>query len=156
MTSDRTPQQALSPAPPLAVLDQHMVGALRALGRKPGRLLEEMVHGFLIEAPALTADIERAVERGSHLDAAQAGHRLRGMSAHLGLARLAAAAGEVEAEALAGWRATGRRRGSSCAPWVVAVDGLRTELEFAIAAARDLAPWHLSEEPPAVAGPTRA
>ncbi|MCU1352722.1 MAG: Hpt domain [Acidimicrobiales bacterium] len=119
----------LGPAP--EVLNQRMVSALRAIGPEPGELLRAMVHDFLVQAPALTTDIERAAERGDATDAARAAHRLRGTSGHLGLARLSAVAAEVEAAAMAG------------AAWVVSATRVRPELDIAIGAARAVTAVHL-------------
>ncbi|MCU1452825.1 MAG: hypothetical protein JWN46_971 [Acidimicrobiales bacterium] len=136
MTSaERLDPSATSPELPPEVLDQHMITALRALGREPGELLREMVHDFLIEAPLLTIDIERAVEQGSPVAAARAAHRLRGTSGHLGLARLAAVAGDVEGAALTG------------GPLVMFTARVRGELTLAVAALHGQIPVPAPSEP---------
>jgi two-component system sensor histidine kinase/response regulator len=127
VTSPDTPHPLpIAPEAPPELLDRRMVEALRTLGRAPGVLLKAMIDDFLVEAPSLTTDIERAVEWGAPVAAARAAHRLRGTSGHLGLARLAAVAGDVETAARAG------------APLVMAAARVRSELVLACAVARSL------------------
>jgi HPt (histidine-containing phosphotransfer) domain-containing protein len=119
----------IAPAPP-EVLDQRMVDELRTFGHEPGQLLHEVLHDFLIEAPSLMADIERAVEEEAYDTAARAAHRLKGAGGHMGAARLSVVAGEVETLAR-----TGMRQATASATATA-----RTELDLAMAAARGLLP----------------
>jgi HPt (histidine-containing phosphotransfer) domain-containing protein len=110
------------------VLDERMVTALRGFGREPGRLLHQMATDFLVEAPSLVSEIERAVERHAHAIAARAAHQLKGVSGHIGAVRLAVAAGEVESSA----------RSGEVQAMTAATAAARTELDLAIDAAGGL------------------
>lgn len=119
---------AAVPALPDDVLDQRIVGSLRAFGGDPGQLLQELVHDFLIDAPSLMTEIERAVEENAYVIAARAAHRLKGGSEHMGALRLAVVAGEIETSAR-----SGVRRATASA-----TETARAELGLAVAAARAL------------------
>jgi HPt (histidine-containing phosphotransfer) domain-containing protein len=119
-----------APVLPEEVLDQRMVGALRDFGREPGALLEEMVHGFLVEAPALVAEIERAVADHDGEAVARTAHRLKGASGHVGATRLVIVAGVVEAAGRAGNQDAIETASTT----------VRRELVLALAAARALLP----------------
>jgi two-component system sensor histidine kinase BarA len=109
------------------VLDQRIIAALRDFGQQ-GKLLQEMIEGFLVEAPSLMAEIERSLEDESHDTVARAAHRLRGLSAHMGARRLAGVAGELETAARAG----------SVQPTAAVMTTARTELDRAVASTRTL------------------
>jgi HPt (histidine-containing phosphotransfer) domain-containing protein len=110
------------------VLDSRMIDALRAFGPEPGKLLREMLRDFLMEAPSLMEEVERAASEEAYAGVAGAAHQLRGSGGHIGALRLAAVAGEVEASARA------RVRSATSA----ATTSARTELDLAVVAAREL------------------
>ncbi|MEY2433005.1 MAG: Hpt domain [Acidimicrobiaceae bacterium] len=110
------------------VLDERMVAALRDFGREPGRLLHQMATDFLVEAPSLVSEIERAVEDHADAIAARAAHQLKGVSGHIGAVRLAVVAGEVEVSA----------RSGVAHAMAAATTAARTELDLAVVAARGL------------------
>jgi HPt (histidine-containing phosphotransfer) domain-containing protein len=105
-------------------LDQRIVNALRDFGSEPGALLGVMLQEFLIEAPSLVVEVERAVEDRACAPAARAAHRLCGISGHVGALRLARIASVVEVAA---------DTGSRCD-----VAKLRAELDLAVAEASGL------------------
>src|ERR1700729_2664547 len=104
MTGTADSQRAIQPdlTAHLPVLDAHAVSALRAFGRQPGKLLGEMASAFLAETPALMAEIESTAATESLALTGKAAHKLKGVSGHIGAARLAAAAGAVEQSAASG------------------------------------------------------
>jgi HPt (histidine-containing phosphotransfer) domain-containing protein len=111
------------------VLDQRIVKALRSFGGEPGELLDALLHEFLVEAPSLVTEISVAVDQNAYASAARAAHQLRGISGHVGAARLADIAGAVEAAT----RTASRDAAASVAT-------LRAELALVVTAARALLP----------------
>lgn len=116
------------PVMPDDVLDPRMVSALRDFGREPGKLLREMVQDFLVEAPSLMVDLDRAVADRAYPIVASTAHRMKGASGHMGAVRLAAIAGEIEALARAG--------GGDAVASATAI--AHTEVELAVAAVQAL------------------
>ncbi len=77
-------------------LDTSLVSALRSFGSRPGELLDVMLRQFLVEAPALLADIESATEWTDHEWVERAAHRLKGTAGHVGATRVADTCRQLE------------------------------------------------------------
>jgi HPt (histidine-containing phosphotransfer) domain-containing protein len=93
----RSPRRSsVRPEPSVAILDDHVISALRSFGRPAGRLLAEMVAAFVDEAPTLMAEIESSESHGTCADVARAAHKLKGVCGHIGAVRVALASAHVE------------------------------------------------------------
>jgi HPt (histidine-containing phosphotransfer) domain-containing protein len=123
---EQPPPQDGTPVADAPVLDAVMIAALGAFGREPGRLLEDMLRAYLVEAPALLGEITAAALQG---DAAigRAVHRLRGASGFVGASRVTGACNDLER---VGPHDREGARG--------ALGAVRDEVERAVGAARQL------------------
>jgi signal transduction histidine kinase/DNA-binding response OmpR family regulator len=98
-SEDPRPAEPLEPSQPSA-LDRERISLLREVGRSAGRdLVAELTGAFAAEAPALLEAVRAAIEAGDRVRLGHAGHRLRGASADVGAAEVAACAAEIEARA---------------------------------------------------------
>jgi HPt (histidine-containing phosphotransfer) domain-containing protein len=88
-----------------AVLDVEVLDALRALGPRPGGLLDEMARIFLLELPVEVAEMAAAVVAGDRAAVVFPAHKLRGTSGHLGATRLSQVCAALERTAPHGNRA---------------------------------------------------
>jgi HPt (histidine-containing phosphotransfer) domain-containing protein len=117
------------PDRPADILNPRMVSSLRDFGPTRGTLLKLVVQDFLLEAPLLLADIERAVAGGDLGAVARIAHQMKGVSGHMGATRLATSVASLETKAKAG------ESDGVAAELTMA----RTELDLALTAAMALA-----------------
>jgi signal transduction histidine kinase/CheY-like chemotaxis protein/HPt (histidine-containing phosphotransfer) domain-containing protein len=95
------PPRAATAAPPVdagpAVLDPSRLDSLRRLGETAGKpIVQPLVETYLAETPRRLARMRQAVERRDAEDLSFVAHSLKGISAQLGVARVAAVSAEIE------------------------------------------------------------
>ncbi|HEY4573165.1 MAG TPA: Hpt domain-containing protein, partial [Thermoanaerobaculia bacterium] len=116
---------AAPPPPDASLLDPARLASLRQLGELNGKpLLQNLIETYLAETPQRVARMREAVARTDAADLVFVAHSLKGISAQIGVVRVAALSAEIER--------TGRENG------LAAAAGLIPELEREIGRALPL------------------
>jgi HPt (histidine-containing phosphotransfer) domain-containing protein len=96
MRAELTMDDSRGPTMVADVLNEEIVDGIRAFGKVPGRLLQEMAASFLKEVPRLLAGIDQAGSLCEFGDACEMVHMLNGISSLIGAERTAKACEAVQ------------------------------------------------------------